>query len=69
MPGVLRHAQVGNALRILTADGSDLTGRIWRIRYVGGHAPATLPLRPAQWTEEAFLIDALGSAETATKAS
>lgn len=28
LPGVLSVAQVGNALRILTADGSDLTGRI-----------------------------------------
>jgi len=46
LPGVLSVAQVGNALRILTADGSDLTARIadaMTRNHLGARVEAVLP--------------------------
>jgi putative heme-binding domain-containing protein len=43
-------------------DESDLTGRIWRVRYTGADKPAVAHAPDApQWSDEAYAIAALGS--------
>jgi putative heme-binding domain-containing protein len=43
-------------------DESDLTGRIWRIRYTGGDRPAVSQSPDApEWSQESYAVAALGS--------
>jgi putative membrane-bound dehydrogenase-like protein len=42
-------------------DENDLTGRIWKINYVGNDAPKVASLTDADWKDDSKVLDALGS--------
>lgn len=49
-------------------DESDLTGRIWRIRYTGGDTPAVSHKADASdWSQESYAVSALGSPSAAIR--